>query len=106
MFDCHVGLSDHTLGIGVAIASIALGCRLIEKHFTLDRNEGGVDAAFSLEPAEFKQHVIEAVSQTLRAGFRTIDIADSKIPKEKILTTSKMGAQIVQRIGLKEIVSA
>jgi N-acetylneuraminate synthase len=54
LFDCHVGLSDHTLGVGTAVAAVALGARVIEKHFTLDRSEGGVDSAFSMEPAEFK----------------------------------------------------
>ncbi|NGY80714.1 pseudaminic acid synthase [Priestia megaterium] len=59
MFDCQVGLSDHTLGIGVAVASIALGSTVIEKHFTLNRSDGGVDSAFSLEPNEMKQLVYE-----------------------------------------------
>lgn len=59
LFDCHVGLSDHTLGIGAAVAGIALGAEVIEKHFTLSRAEGGVDAAFSLEPLEMAQLVRE-----------------------------------------------
>jgi N-acetylneuraminate synthase len=58
-FDCHIGLSDHTAGVGASIAAIALGATVIEKHFVLDRDAGGVDAAFSLEPAEFKMLVIE-----------------------------------------------
>jgi pseudaminic acid synthase len=59
LFDCQVGLSDHTAGIGVAVASVALGATVIEKHFVLDRSEGGVDAEFSLEPNEFSQLVTE-----------------------------------------------
>ncbi len=59
LFKCNVGLSDHTLGIGVAVASIALGATVIEKHFTLSRADGGVDSAFSMEPQEMAQLVRE-----------------------------------------------
>ena len=59
LFRCRVGLSDHTLGIGTAVASIALGAAVIEKHFTLARKDGGVDSAFSMEPEEFAQLVRE-----------------------------------------------
>ncbi|MCC2545237.1 pseudaminic acid synthase [Hymenobacter sp. BT175] len=58
-FNCPIGLSDHTMGIGVSVASVALGGCLIEKHFTLSRADGGVDSAFSMEPAEMTALVVE-----------------------------------------------
>lgn len=59
LFDVEVGLSDHTMGVGVSVGAVILGATVIEKHFTTSRAEGGVDAAFSMEPAELKMLVEE-----------------------------------------------
>ena len=66
MFDVPVGLSDHTLGISVPVAAVALGACIVEKHFTLSRQTPGPDSAFSLEPQEFKT-MVEAIRETEKA---------------------------------------
>jgi pseudaminic acid synthase len=68
MFNCLVGISDHTMGVGVSLAAVALGACVIEKHFTLNRAEGGVDSAFSIEPNELKLLVIESERAYLGLG--------------------------------------
>ena len=78
LFGCAVGLSDHTLGIGAAVASVALGAAVIEKHFTLSRAEGGVDAAFSLEPAEMAQLVRECRTAALALGAVSYERAEQE----------------------------
>ena len=72
--DCMIGLSDHTMGIGVSVSSVALGVRVIEKHFTLNRADGGVDSAFSMEPAEMKALVVESERAFLALGNVQLDI--------------------------------
>ena len=67
-FECKVGLSDHTLGIGASVAAIALGASAIEKHLTLRRSDGGADGAFSMEPTEFAQLVQEGNVARLSLG--------------------------------------
>jgi N-acetylneuraminate synthase len=68
LFDCQIGLSDHTMGIGAGIAAVALGARVLEKHFTLCRADGGVDSSFSLEPEELKNLVVESERAFLAMG--------------------------------------
>lgn len=77
-FDCVVGLSDHTMGGVVAGASVAIGGKIIEKHLTLNRADGGVDSAFSMEPAEFKQMVndIRIIEKAL--GTVTYELTDKQ----------------------------
>ena len=68
LFGCEVGLSDHTHGVGAAVAAVALGATVVEKHFTLARADGGIDSAFSMEPAEMAQLVTECERAWLALG--------------------------------------
>jgi len=86
-FDTVVGLSDHTLGISIPIAAVSLGARIVEKHFILDKSIGGPDAAFSIEPKEFKQMVdsIREVEKSL--GQVTYEIND-KVKASRVFARS------------------
>lgn len=94
LFNCEIGLSDHTGGIGVSIAAIALGATVIEKHFTLKRSDGGVDATFSLEPVELKQLVIECERAYQSLGKVSYEILEA----EKKSIQFKRSIYIVQDI--------
>ena len=83
LFDCEVGLSDHTMGIGGAVAAVALGATVIEKHFTLSRADGGVDSTFSMEPEEMKQLVIETKQAWQSLGKVTYGPTEAEKPSIK-----------------------
>jgi N-acetylneuraminate synthase len=74
LFNCEIGLSDHTMGIGASVAAVALGGTVIEKHFTLRRADGGPDSAFSLEPDEFKTLVEDCKRAWKALGKATYDL--------------------------------
>lgn len=76
--ECVIGLSDHTMGIGVSIAAIALGAKVIEKHFTLNRADGGVDSAFSIEPHEMKSLVLESERAWLSIGHIQLEVQEAE----------------------------
>lgn len=95
LFQCEIGLSDHTLGIGVAVASVALGATVIEKHFTLSRAEGGVDSAFSMEPAEMKS----LVTETERAWQSLGKITYGPTEKERASMVFRRSLYVVEDIN-------
>ncbi|PKP61380.1 MAG: pseudaminic acid synthase [Candidatus Altiarchaeales archaeon HGW-Altiarchaeales-1] len=86
-FGTIVGLSDHTLGSSVAIASVVLGAKVIEKHFILDRNLGGPDAAFSMEPDEFKE-MVKSVRDVEKALGKVSYELSEKVEKSRVFARS------------------
>lgn len=99
LFQCQVGLSDHTLGIGVAVASVALGATVIEKHFTLSRADGGVDAAFSLEPEEMRT----LVAETKRAWQALGKVAYGPTEKEKASLKYRRSLYVAKDIAAGDV---
>lgn len=82
-FECIVGLSDHTIGSETAVASVALGAKVIEKHLTLSRDDGGVDSAFSLEPAEFARMVTQIRNIEKALGVKEYAITSKQIEQRQ-----------------------
>lgn len=101
-FNVKVGLSDHTLGIGTSIAAIALGATVIEKHITLDRKHGGVDSAFSMEPPEFAQLVLEGKSAKESLGESTWSMQSSESESRRL----RRSLYIVKDVKAGEIVTS
>ncbi len=99
LFNFPVGLSDHTMGIGAAIAAVALGAPVIEKHFTLRRSDGGVDSTFSLEPEELKALVVETERAWLSLGKVSYDLSE----KEKKSLVFKRSLFVVKNIKKGEV---
>jgi pseudaminic acid synthase len=101
LFDCQIGLSDHTMGIGVAVASVALGATVIEKHFTLRRSDGGVDSAFSMEPGEMKAVVAECGRAQQSLGVVTYGPTKA----EKVSVTYRRSLYIVEDVNEGDVLS-
>jgi pseudaminic acid synthase len=83
VFGCQIGLSDHSMGVGVAVAAVALGATVIEKHFTLRRADGGVDSTFSLEPQEMAMLVRETGRAWQSLGVISYGPTDGEVPSLK-----------------------
>ena len=94
LFQCEVGLSDHTMGMGVAVAGVAIGATVVEKHFTLSRADGGVDSAFSMEPDEMKQ----LVEETYRAWQALGKVYYGPTEKEKASIRFRRSVYVVEDI--------
>ncbi|MBK9502051.1 MAG: pseudaminic acid synthase [Leptospiraceae bacterium] len=101
LFNCEIGLSDHTMGIGVSVASVALGATVIEKHFTLNRADGGVDSSFSMEPEEMRQLVIESERAWQALG----KISYGATEKEKGSLVFRRSLYIVEDIKAGEVLT-
>ena len=99
--ECEIGLSDHTMGIGVSIASVALGSTVIEKHFTLSRADGGVDSAFSIETDEMKQLVLETNRAWQSLGKVSYDLSEG----EKSSITFRRSLYVSEDIAFGEILT-
>ncbi|MCC9167266.1 pseudaminic acid synthase [Pontibacter harenae] len=95
LFGVQVGLSDHTIGVGAAVAAVALGATVVEKHFTLRRADGGVDSAFSLEPQELQSLVVESERAWQALGHVQYGVQRAE-QKSRLFKRSVYAAQDIQ----------
>jgi N-acetylneuraminate synthase len=95
-FPVKVGVSDHTLGIGVSIAAIALGAKLVEKHITIKRSDGGPDGPFSMEPHEFFNLVTEGTAAFNALGNSEWTIQDSERESRRLRRSLFITKQVSQ----------
>ena len=102
LFGCEVGLSDHTMGVGVSIASVALGATIIEKHFTLNRADGGVDSSFSMEPNEMRS----LVRETERAWQALGQTSYGPTEAEKKSLVYRRSLYVIQNVQAGEVFSS
>ncbi len=107
-FGCKVGLSDHTLGVGVSVAAIALGATVIEKHITLRRTDGGADSAFSMEPEEFAELVEQGNNAKDSLGRSEWRIQDSEMESRRLrrslyITQDVKAGDIVTELNVRAI---
>ena len=82
-FECEIGFSDHTLGLGASVAAVALGATVIEKHFTLDSSDVGIDADFSISESQMKEFVNECNSAKKAKGIASYGVSESEEPSLK-----------------------
>lgn len=103
IFDVPVGLSDHTLGVGVSVAAAALGATVIEKHVTLDRNDGGVDSEFSMSPSELTL-LVAAAEQARIAS--TSGVGFGPTPEEETVLALRRSLSVVEDVRAGDVVSS
>lgn len=101
LFGCEVGLSDHTMGVGAAVAAVALGATVLEKHFTLRRADGGVDSTFSMEPAELTQLVTEST----RAWEAMGEVSYGAIPAERASIQFRRSLYVVSDLRAGDVLT-
>lgn len=107
-FDCITGLSDHSMGGTVAGASVALGARIVEKHLTLSREDGGVDSSFSMEPQEFKKmvddiRVIEEALGTVTYELSKKQLAEREHARSLFIAKDMKAGDVFTKDNLKSV---